>query len=1006
MQRVIAAIAFCSATVSVAMAGQAYVETRGWVDIQTQPLESALQRLARERGIRAVFISEDISGHNSRSLRGAYTLDEALVLILSGTGLDYRYLDAYTVVIAPSEEAHSSRPVPAGTTGFKPIQLAQADTVRERTDSPPEVLEEVTVTGTNIRGVAPIGSSLTAVGRQELVESGADTVFAAMQQVPALSLLGMNESSRGSQGGSDNYFFQSSLNLRSLGPQATLTLLDGNRMPTSERGGFNVDPSFLPSLALERAEVLADGASAIYGSDAVAGVVNFILRRNLDGLEISGRGGFADGYSERSLEIAAGKIWDSGQFMLALASNYHTNLAGSDRVYNTSDLRPFGGTDFRTTSCTPGTISIGGSTYAVPNGNPAPDSLVAGTRNLCSNGSGTDLLPEQRRDAAVVTFTQDLSDRITLVGDGYVARRTFEGHYEHSAVSLTIPDDHAFFVLPAGTALASLPDCTDAALAGHKCYAVSYDLTDAYGLRRASGHVDYYHLRSGLNIDLGRDWQLQLGGNYGLSEITERSNSFNSSVITAGTTGAGRLAPSTAFDPFGNRTDAAVVSSLFDWVFNSTGSNRLLGFSASVNGALFDMPGGPMKSAIGIERRNEQSATSSVLAQAGSPPTFSSKFDRDVTAAYGEIVVPLVGSDNAMPGVRSLELAMAGRFEDYSDFGNTSNPKLGLNWSPLASLTLRGSYSKSFRAPAAKDLAGLNTPSLSYSPVSDPQAGGAQRYVLWIDAPNPEVKPERADAYSLGFDFTPAALPGLQLSATWFNIDYVDKIERVYLNTSVLVDERLYQDLITRTLDPADYRALEASLLASGYIQRGQSFATTAVAIIDGTPHNLGAAHTNGLDFSLRYPLLTDARGNFDFFLSGTKLHKYDVKTAANAPEVSKLDIYGYPVSLRMRGGVAWQIAGFNASAFVNYTGSYDYPSGSSLQRVDSSQTVDAVVGYGFTQAGWLNGLKLSLNVANVFDEDPPFVNLGSSQYNAGGFDAQISSPVGREFALTVGKKW
>lgn len=971
-------------------------------DLPSQPLPEALRALGSQTSTNVLFDPPLVEGRDAPALKAELTLDQAFARLLAGTGLRHRFLDDKTVMVISATAPVSML---TASTQFsiegQNTQYTESKNSEVSAETSEDQLEEimVTATGTNIRGVAPVGSALTSVGREEIVDSGATTVFEALQQVPAVSLLGNNESSRGSQGGSDNIYFASSVNLRGLGPQATLTLLDGTRMPPSERFVGYIDPSFLPAAALERVEVLSDGASAIYGSDAVAGVVNFILRRNLNGVEVTGRGGFADGYSERSAEVAAGKVWDSGQFMLALSSNYHTNLAGSDRDYNSSDLRPFGGSDFRSTSCTPGTITIGTTTYAVPNGNPTPGSLVAGTRNLCNNWTRADLIPEQRRSTALITFTQKFSERISLIGDGHIARRKYDGQYEQAGTTLTIPDDHAFFVLPAGVTLADLPNCTSPALAGHKCYTVSYNPTDVYGLRHAQGHVDYYRLRAGLDIQLTDNWQLQVSGNYGLSKIKEWSNTYNSSAITAATTGSGRTSAATAFDPFGGRTSAATTNSVLNWYTNSPGENRLTSFSASANGALFTLPGGTIKSAFGVEHRNEYAVSRTVSGPEGSTPTGVPQ-NRNIAAAYGEFVVPLIGAGNALPGARSLELALAGRWERYSDVGETSNPKFGVNWSPFNGLKVRGSYSTSFRVPTPKNLAVTNT-TLAYLNVSDPQAGGALRSVLFVGGTARNLKPERAKSYSFGVDFTPQTLAGLKLSATWFNVDYTDKIDNVFLNTSILLDQALYSNLVRRTTNSAEYLAYESN----GTLV-GQSQATTAVAIIDGTSHNLGAVKTNGFDFSLGYLLQAGNIGNFNFMLNGTKLNKYDIQVTASAPAVSKLDIYGNPISLRMRGGVGWQKGGLNAGAFVNHTGGYEYPSGGPVQHVESSQTVDAVVGYKFEREGWLENLKIALNVTNLFDTAPPFVNVAPSQYNAGGYDAQIASAIGREIVLTVIKKW
>ncbi len=179
-------------------------------------------------------------------------------------------------------------------------------------------------------------------------------------------------------GGAGNIVYANSINLRGIGPNATLTLLDGHRMTSNTR---SVNPSVIPTLGLERIEVVADGSSAIYGSDAIAGVVNLIPRRNLDGAEATARYGRSEdgAFDELQAGIAGGKIWDTGQFMVAYEHVDRSNLSGDDRDFFVGDQTASGGRDYRVTTCSPGTITAGGITYAIP-GNVTPGTAYAWSR--------------------------------------------------------------------------------------------------------------------------------------------------------------------------------------------------------------------------------------------------------------------------------------------------------------------------------------------------------------------------------------------------------------------------------------------------------------------------------------------------------------------------------------------------------------------------------------------------------------------------------------------------
>ncbi len=199
-------------------------------------------------------------------------------------------------------------------------------------------IEEIVVTGTRLRGAdaGPVGSPLIALDRDAITASGAVTVDRILREIPQNFDLGVSENSRGQSGGAGNIVYGNTVNLRGIGPYATLVIVDGHRVTNNTR---STDPSIIPTLGVERIEVLADGASAIYGSDAVAGVVNVIPRRTLDGVEAFGRYGVAEtsSFNEWVAGIAGGKVWDRGQIMLAYEHVERSNLSGDDRDFFTSD---------------------------------------------------------------------------------------------------------------------------------------------------------------------------------------------------------------------------------------------------------------------------------------------------------------------------------------------------------------------------------------------------------------------------------------------------------------------------------------------------------------------------------------------------------------------------------------------------------------------------------------------------------------------------------------------
>ncbi|MEN9627356.1 MAG: hypothetical protein RJA10_583, partial [Pseudomonadota bacterium] len=255
------------------------------------------------------------------------------------------------------------RPVAAAAALACLVPLGAAAQSADATDS-----GQIVVTGSRIRGAPPVGAPVTTVGREEVENSAGINTAQILQSVPQIYNLGVSENSRGQSGGAGNITYGSGINLRGIGPFATLTLVNGHRVVGQGTQSATVDPSIIPALMLERVEVVADGASAVYGSDAVAGVANLILRRNEPGVQASLRYGVADGYDERQLGMLLGRKWTGGQFTLAAEHTHRSALSGRDRDFYRGDLRDAGGGDFRGTQCSPGNIVINNVSYAIPAG--------------------------------------------------------------------------------------------------------------------------------------------------------------------------------------------------------------------------------------------------------------------------------------------------------------------------------------------------------------------------------------------------------------------------------------------------------------------------------------------------------------------------------------------------------------------------------------------------------------------------------------------------------------
>ena len=345
---------------------------------------------------------------NTQVARDQYDTRSTAQALLRGTLLGA----AATLLFSAAAAAQTAPPAAAATAT---AQGGDAD----------QALQEIVVTGTLIRGSAPVGSTLIALDQSQLQATGGNDVISMLLDVPQVSPLGVSEAQRSGTGGAGNITLGNSINLRGLSPFATLTLVDGHRVPPAGTSGATVDPDSFPSIMLQRVDIVADGASATYGSDAIAGVANLILRRDVEGVDVSAREGWAGNYQERQLGVLAGHNWDSGQLSFGYENTYHSALEGNARSFFESNQTGRGGGDYRSAQCNPGNIIVGATSYAIPPGGVTPataGTLVANTSNLCDLAKNDDILPEIEHNNVALTFDQKFGDSVSLYGDATYAR--------------------------------------------------------------------------------------------------------------------------------------------------------------------------------------------------------------------------------------------------------------------------------------------------------------------------------------------------------------------------------------------------------------------------------------------------------------------------------------------------------------------------------------------------------------------------------------------------------
>jgi iron complex outermembrane receptor protein len=874
-------------------------------------------------------------------------------------------------------------------------QTATPDAVPAADEGPAKV-EQIIVTGSRIRGVAPVGSAIVSVTRDDIESSGAVSTAQMLMEVPQVFNLGVSESSRGQSGGSGNITYGSSVNLRGIGPYATLALINGHRVVSQGAAGTGVDPSIMPTLALERVEIVADGASAIYGSDAVAGVVNMIMRRNVDGAEAMVRSGSAENYHERQIGTLWGHTWSGGRFTAAFQNDLHSALNGQSRDFYRADLTARGGGDFRSTQCAPGNIVIGGVTYAIPAGGVTAatgTTLVPGTINKCDNLKYADLLPRQERNTGTFTFNQDLGNGIKLYADGFVTRRVYRLQPAMLVGNLTVPSTNPFYVRPPGAPAGASETVT---------YSFANDLPPDI----ASGYSKAAEATVGADVAVGAGWQAGALFTYGKDkDLNTTRHGLNNAAVNAALNSS-NLA--TALNPFGAApNNPATLVAISNAISLTPGDSTFQNLQVKADGPLYTLPAGEIRAAVGYEGQKIELEGGQTTGPADSPITGSIVLRRIVNSAYGELQVPIFGARNGRAGLRKLDLNIAARVDRYSDVGSTNNPKLGVNWSPVNGLTLRGSYGTSFRAPGLTQIRGTTNGGrggLYVQNYSDPLIGGATRVGVALSASSPDLKPETATTRSIGFDWEPAIGNKTRLSLTYFDILYENQVTSYLSDLSVLNRESQLAgtNVIQRNPSPA----LVAQLLANYPLSRGV-LPSVWTLFIDGSNKNLGKSISKGFDFqaSTRFP--TASLGTFGVSASGTVFTRYQLAITPDAPLEDQLNTIYNPLRLKARLSATWTIGALVANAHVNYQNAYINNLAKPAQEVASFTSVDARVAYEFSNGpAWSDGTTLALGVTNLFNRPPPFVNIAQSNLGGGGFDPTLASPVGRVVSVSMNKRF
>ena len=979
--------------------------------IAAGPLDQALAAYARVTRRQLLYTSELVAGRTAPALNGRFSDDQALQRLLSGTGIEVRRAGkAYVLFPRPLAQSRvaptrprTRREPPAPPAPASPSSLGRAQEEPRPDDS-------ILVTGSNIRGISEGSSQVITVERSDIDRAGHGTVGEAIAALPQnFGGTGNEDTSlTGADHTTENIGLGTSANLRGLGSDATLTLVNGRRLAGSGGQADFADISLIPLAAVERIEVLTDGASALYGSDAVGGVVNIILRKSMNGGETRLRIGTATqgGATEVQLGQVLGASWSTGHVLAAYEYVHRGRLRADQRPYTRSaDLRAFGGHDWRSYFSNPGTImtiSPEGSllpAYAIPPGQSGiglASTDFAPGQNGENFREGTDVLPRQDRHSFYLTGEQAIGEKVRLFAEGRYAHRDFLSYGQASTALAQVTPDNPYFVSPDGSPYSL----------------IAYSFLRELGAIRQPGSVESWNGTGGVTIQPGAGWELEAYVTHASERTkTEYTNIVNTTYLAEvlGTIPDDPSTPfNTATDGFFNPYGDGAVNSrkILDFISQGFARNTTLSRMTSANlksdGDLFDLPGGAVKVAVGVNYRRERydRTGQNFFYESAPPPPSNTRLGRSITAAFGELALPLFGPGNAVPGLRRLQLSGAIRYERYSDFGSTTNPKFGVVWEPLAGLTLKGSYGTSFRAPVLREV--RDPLEVSYVQLRD--AAGVLKPVVTLYGGNPDLRPETATSLTFNARFSPAWARRWRIEATYFQTNFRNRIERPAAdNLSEALSDPVfspYVTLVDPANNPADRAKVEAFINAPGSLIQGAFPPEFFQAILDGRLVNSAQLRVRGIDvlaagdFSL-------AGGTGSLSLNVSHMLDYQRRITPNAGLIERVGMISNPPAWRLRMSSGWDSEPWGFSATLNYVDSYLDDVSNPARKVASWTTLDAQIRFQ-PKAMKDNGWSVALNAQNLLDTDPPFVD----QLTGFGYGAGNADPLGRFVSLQIIKRW
>lgn len=807
----------------------AAAERRIEYNIEVGNLGEALKTVSRLSGKEIIFNSEAVLGKAAPRLHGTFSADEAVRALLEGTGLTAQFRKDVIIIRGRSD--------PSG-------QIAEG----------PTETSDIIVTGSRIRGGEATSPVISAT-RSDIEQRGFSDLGAFVRVLPQNFGGGQNPGvfSGGGQGGSTNLNSSSNLNLRGLGPDATLTLLNGHRV-AYDGVTQGVDISAIPVAAIEKLEIVPDGSSALYGSDAVGGVANIILRRRFNGLTTSARVGTTTdgGGTQQQYNAVSGTNWRGGGILAIVDYQRSTAITARQR------------------------------------------SFVTGLDDSAT------LVPGQKQISGVVSGFNQLLDGV---------RFNFDGQYSRRSSSITLPYSLNLNALTSGSVVNS--------------------------------KAETFSLNPSLNVVLPKGWELTVNGGYGESTTNAPGSVYQRGVLTT-------------------RREVRYRNTIAD-------------VEAFAEGPLARLPGGIARLVVGGGfRETGLKANSSQTEGTTTRPIFDFDRKHKVSFAFGELSLPWVGPDNALSFISQFKTTVAVRYENYQSVGDFVAPRLGAIYVPFPGVTAKFNWGKSFKAPTLysqyRGYQATLLPAGYFGP--GPTTDGAT--ILYTGGANSSLRPEQSESWTATLSFAPSAIPKLRLEASYYHINYKDRVGTPITSLYGALTNPIYSHLVNANPSAAQIDALTRGALFGLENFTGAPYDPTSVyAIVENVSQNTARQKISGFDLSAAYELTLTDRDILNVSASATYI-KSKRQLLVGTPFADAAGTIFNPPHWRAQGRANWQHDQLTLSGFANYVGGTLDNRLTPLVDVGSFLSVDFTAQWRSpTRSGPFQGIDVIFSVGNAFNERP-----------------------------------